>query len=932
MSAVSEATRELGGPGSSLPPFEAFYRALNRREPLPWQARLARQVAENGEWPGEIGLPTGLGKTACLEIAVWWLASQAHRTPERRTAPTRIWWVVNRRLLVDAVTDHAEFIGRALADPASQGITGDSAAAVSVVGDRLRWLAADSTDSSPLEVIRLRGGVATRRPVDPSKPAILLSTLPMYGSRLLFRGYGSTRSMRPVDAALAGTDSLVMLDEAHLVPHLRALIADLGECTPDARPILPEGRTQPRLVALTATGDIQGSNRFALDAEDHKHSIVMQRLDAAKPIEIRVFEAGDASPHLAKAALDLLDAAGRPSACLVFANTPATARSAFTRLIAKMSDSQAEIVLLTGLVRDHEAERIRDRVLHRVGGMAANRNAAQRHHRHLIVVATQTLEVGADIDAEHLVTEACGVRALTQRLGRLNRLGRFVHARGIYVHCPPRLIMDLGSWPVYGTEPVSVLARLQATGDGSPIALSPRRVARVLGTPADDPGRAPQIMPGILREWTKTTTPPDGEAPVEPYFSGISGAEHRVSVIWRSHVPEDGEWLWPRPAEREVITLPRRELRDALDDDERVSRLDSDGVTIRVVATSAISAGDTVVLASDRGLMDAYGWNHQSSEPVMDLSMLDRGVPLHDTALKRLGLSPMGGLVHRVLGFGDDAEDLDEADQAKAFEEILSRLSEATPAAWTAAGWHDFVGRLRKGRILKAQNEIPWALVPEFEFRSESRNVELDETSLVDGTISLDQHGNAVGRRAAAVAGRLGVRSAIADIVEQAGQLHDIGKADRRFQLWLDPTRQHGFNVAKSTTPRHLWDRFRVAANWPRGGRHEALSARLGQRWLECRGGSTNPLFDDLLVHLIISHHGSGRPLVRPVSDGTPALLSITTDGHPVEIPADLAETDWGQPARFLRLSEFFGHWTLALLEAIIRQSDHAVSGGLQAE
>ena len=52
------------------------------------------------------------------------------------------------------------------------------------------------------------------------------------------------------------------------------------------------------------------------------------------------------------------------------------------------------------------------------------------------MVATQTLEVGADLDAEYLVTEACGVRALTQRLGRLNRLGDHPQARAVYVHVP----------------------------------------------------------------------------------------------------------------------------------------------------------------------------------------------------------------------------------------------------------------------------------------------------------------------------------------------------------------------------------------------------------------------------------------------------------------------------------------------------------------
>ena len=101
----------------SMPEFPDFYRATNNREPFPWQARLASQVARDEKWPVEIGVPTGLGKTACLEIAVWWLASQAHRRPEQRTAPTRIWWLVNRRLLVDSTADHAEAIRRALQDP-----------------------------------------------------------------------------------------------------------------------------------------------------------------------------------------------------------------------------------------------------------------------------------------------------------------------------------------------------------------------------------------------------------------------------------------------------------------------------------------------------------------------------------------------------------------------------------------------------------------------------------------------------------------------------------------------------------------------------------------------------------------------------------------------------------------------------------------------
>ena len=199
------------------PSFADFYQAIHGRAPFPWQARLAQQVAETDEWPPEVGVPTGPGKTACLDIAVWWLATQADREPTRRTAPTRIWWVVNRRLLVDSTADHAERLARALADPGSVDHAADTSGVVAGIAERFRSLSAHPS-ASPLDVIRLRGGVASRTPTDPSQPTVLLCTLPMYGSRLLFRGYGSTSSLRPIDAAMAGTDSLVLLDEAHLAP------------------------------------------------------------------------------------------------------------------------------------------------------------------------------------------------------------------------------------------------------------------------------------------------------------------------------------------------------------------------------------------------------------------------------------------------------------------------------------------------------------------------------------------------------------------------------------------------------------------------------------------------------------------------------------------------------------------------------------------
>ncbi|MYA08504.1 MAG: type I-U CRISPR-associated helicase/endonuclease Cas3 [Holophagales bacterium] len=920
---------------AGMPGFAAFYRAINGWDPFPWQDRLAQVVAREG-WPAEVGVPTGLGKTACLDIAIWWLASQADRAPEDRTAPTRIWWIVNRRLLVDSTADHADELLRKLRSPGRAGLRGEALDAVAAVARRLCSLSAGQT-RDPLEVIRLRGGVVSRRPTDPSKPAVILATVPMYGSRLLFRGYGSSRSMLPVDAALAGTDSLVLVDEAHLATHLQRLIPALEACTPGARAVLGESRSRPRVVALTATGDAGEAARFDLGPDDLAHDVVTKRLDAAKPVEVRVPQNGDVAKLLAEAALDLLPEAPAKARCLVFANTPRQARAAFELLRSKTAGDSVDVRLLTGRSRDREVEKIRKQVLDPVHGMSAKRDASRARERHLIVVATQTLEVGADVDAEYLVTEACGVRALTQRLGRLNRLGRYPHARGVYIHLPPpkapkRRRGASGSvqgWPVYGEEPVLVLERLEAALDGGTpptVELSPRRVSKVLGQPGDDPGRAPEVLPALLGEWTKTTTPPEGEAPVEPYFSGIARPDYSVSLLWRAHVPGDGESLWPRASDSEAVQVPVGEVREALDDDEELCRLGPDRVTLEEVSPSDLRPGDTCVLPCDWGLLDEFGWNPSSTAPVADVSLLDRGLPLDPSALQRLCGVELASLVKVALGVSDDDEGVDDDERVEAIEEILDRLLESSPPGWDEEEWRGFLASLDR-RVVSNRREV--SRLPSSGATAERPSDEDDERSLAESAVDLGLHGRAVADRIRAIGERIGVVPELAPVVERAGSWHDVGKADRRFQRWLVPDREEGdVLVAKSTTPRHLWGADRAAAGWPRGGRHEELSARLARDWLRRQNAVCDSRAVDLLLHLIVSHHGRGRPLLLPVEDGTAGTVSALIDGIQVETGADLAIVDWDQPARFSRLNDRFGPWGLALLEAVVRQADHAVSSG----
>ncbi len=77
-----------------------------------------------------------------------------------------------------------------------------------------------SLGSKMLPVSTLRGQLVDNREwlEEPSLPAIIVGTVDMIGSRLLFEGYRVSRKMRPYHAGLLGADTLVVLDEAHLVP------------------------------------------------------------------------------------------------------------------------------------------------------------------------------------------------------------------------------------------------------------------------------------------------------------------------------------------------------------------------------------------------------------------------------------------------------------------------------------------------------------------------------------------------------------------------------------------------------------------------------------------------------------------------------------------------------------------------------------------
>ena len=249
--------------------FNEFFAALYGFEPLPWQQKLLELVVnsrDSGSWPEAVALPTASGKTAILAIAVFALACQADRPCHQRSAPRRILFVVDRRIIVDEAFDRASDMAKKLIN-GSTGI-------MKTVADRLMLLAGGRDFAEqPLAVFQLRGGIyrddAWAR--TPLQPTIVTSTVDQIGSRLFYRGYGVSRFSRPIHAGLAANDSLIILDEAHCsTPFYQSVLSIKKYRTWADRPI----KNPFAFVIMSATPPpgIKG-NTFGLQEEDREHPV-----------------------------------------------------------------------------------------------------------------------------------------------------------------------------------------------------------------------------------------------------------------------------------------------------------------------------------------------------------------------------------------------------------------------------------------------------------------------------------------------------------------------------------------------------------------------------------------------------------------------------------------------------------------------------------
>jgi CRISPR-associated endonuclease/helicase Cas3 len=531
--------------GRDVGAFEEFFCTATGNRPYAYQVRLA----EDG-LPVAVQAPTGVGKTG---VILAWLWRRLHG-PDAEATPRRLVYALPQRSLVEQVA-----------------------------GEAGRWLKnLGLAEQVALHVV-MGGQGATQRQwrLDMHRPAIVVGTVDSLVSKALNRGYGIGRASYPIDFALVTNGAHWVIDEIQLCPEststlrqLAAFASFFGTAEPFGLTCMsatvPEGllgtvdNPHPGQAGILGIEPAERTGELAVRLGAQR---IVRRLGVG-PGQYQAIAAAARNRH-------------RPGTLtLVVMNTVEAARQVFTLLGVQ----PAPCTLLHSRFRGVERTLLMDQITVPSG--------EQGH----IVVATQVVEAGIDLNAAVLITEAAPWPCIVQRAGRCNRTGRLDGA-------------ELWWLPPARPEPYPA-------GDVEAAATELARLEGRAVTSEDLLGRAVAVTDAAVTVLRKADllglfdTAPD-----------LSGADLDIAPYVRDTDDQDVQLAWARwepvtaagapPAEAKApgaewrCRVPLRGLDALMKDGVSVWRLDqAAGKWTRVTREARARPGEVLVVAAGDGGYD----------------------------------------------------------------------------------------------------------------------------------------------------------------------------------------------------------------------------------------------------------------------------------------------------------------------------------------
>ena len=838
--------------------FGAFFAALNEEHsPFSWQEEVLDHICEHGVWPDRINAPTGSGKSSVVDIHLFANALAAVGAAPR--VPRRLCVTVGRRALVDSQATRASKILKDMTD-ALANESGEPDILRRVAEALLSFQTRnDKQGSDPFEIGHIRGELSNRTlPVtDISACAIIAATPDMYGSRALFRGYGSTKAARPRETALLTMDTVMVLDEAHMnrqLLHTTQRIAQLQKREADLGvPTLQVVET----TATPSTGDSEsttlGVDIEALDSPNDKE--LRRRVYSHKELVLRPIDKWDGKPgnravvdaavgaikeFLARREAGEGSEAAHTIGCIV--NHVRTAISIKEELAKNLAEE--EVQLLVGRMRPYDLEDLQknhDKLFTTEGDKSVK-----------VVVATQTLEVGIDVDFADLVTELAPASSLAQRFGRVNRLGLRDDSKVVVIEPASGDLVKKDAPPYKAVDLSNAYAWLEALNGAENPSVNP--AAMVKNPPVQSsPERLLYQRPewSDLLEFSRTDENPYDEPDLDLWLHDSLDAETAMGgVIVRDNLPSNTsaameilKTSYFAPSDWETFPANLKILQEILD------YQDEHGVKPR----KFLYRQGEISLWQDADHGDE---NNQTLAPG-DVLILDTGsIPFTNQGIavtQRELPSTKGKLEAVPFPKGTKLYVYEKcADREKDFSEYLGLSPEEVAELLDSQGSN----RIASGLSTVAedgQEVISWYA----DVTDDKKSVEgsdIAQELVLAGPVLLDDHQNDVAERTRQIAENLGLAPEFSEALELAAKYHDEGKRDLRFQQMLGADLEADA-LAKSGH-RSVVEAYRARSRsaLPRGWRHEQLSALMVAASPEKVGEHR-----DLVLRIIGCSHGHGR-------------------------------------------------------------------------